>query len=77
VEECWSWLPSPAWGQGWLAGPEKFWKNCVHSGAFLAHTSVFVGGNCVKHSIVWILPPVHLFPQKDQVMITLVKQNCA
>ena len=37
----------------------------VHSSAFLAHTSDFVGDNCVKDSIVLIFAPVQLFPWKD------------
>ena len=45
----------------------------MHFSAFLAHTSDFVGDNCVKDSIVLIFAPVQLFPWKDQVMITLVK----
>ena len=42
MEECWSWLPSSAWGGGWVAVAERIW-------AFLAHMSNFVGG---QHSLL-------------------------
>ena len=40
------------------------------------HTQVILLGNCVKDCIVLVFSPVHLFLQKDRIMITMVKQNC-
>lgn len=71
-------LPATKAAQWGLQVPKNLSLKILYAfRCILALTSYFVQAAELKTNIVWIFLTVHLFPQKDQVMITAVKQNCA